>query len=349
MVHFGRCVLKHKLSVILGILFAVIFLWFALRDTNFSEIGIALTKANYWYVAPFILVYILYFIAKAVRWALLLKPIRKITLPEALPSTVIGYMGNLFFPAYLGEFGRAYILSRQSQIGFSSVLASLFLERIWDFLTLFAFVGIVLMLEKQLPEELKQAGYFISIAVITLIVVMVVYTCWTDKFIKAVRPLLFFLPEKFQEKIIHQLEKAPLGLQSIKQPALLSNVAFFSVLHWGLIGFCLYLSLLAFDIQAPYSAAFIVLVLIVAGMTLPNTPGFFGTIQLCFVLGLKPYDVSADIAFAASIFYHLTMYIFTLIIGFYYFHKVGISFGQLREESASGINNSERETDRTEK
>jgi hypothetical protein len=152
--------------------------------------------------------------------------------------------------------------------------------------------------------------------------------------------MIFFLPANLQDKLIHQLEQAPLGLQSIKQPALLSNIAIFSILHWALIGLCLYISLLAFNIEVPYSAAFIVLVLIVAGMTLPNTPGFFGTIQLCFVLGLKPYDIPADIAFAASIFYHLTMYVFTLLIGFYYFHSIGMSFTQLREEAATSSNTS---------
>ena len=201
---------------------------------------------------------------------------------------------------------------------------------------MFAFVGIVLVLEKQLPEELTHAGYFISLSVIMLITLLVIYTHWTDKVIRVVKLITFFLPDKIQNKIIQQLEKAPLGLQSIKQPSLLSSIAISSILHWGLIGFCLYISLIAFDIQVPYSAAFIVLTLIVAGMTLPNTPGFFGTIQICFVLGLKPYNVPTDIAFAASIFYHLTMYIFTLLIGFYYFHNIGISFRQLQAESIAG-------------
>lgn len=328
-------VLKHKLSIALGILFAIFFLWYALRETNFSDIGAALIQANYWYALPFIIIYILYFIAKAIRWSLLLKPIRRISLQEALPATVIGYMGNLFFPAYLGEFGRAYILSKQLKINYSSVLASIFLERIWDIITLLAFVGIVLVLEEQLPEELTQAGYFISIAAIILITFVVIYTCWTKQLLKLIKPALFFLSINLQNKILIQLEKASSGLQSIKQPKLLFNIALSSILHWGLIGFCLYISLLAFNIQVPFSAAFIVLVLIVAGMTLPNTPGFFGTIQLCFVLGLQPYNVSADIAFAASIFYHLTMYIFTLLIGFYYFHKIGMSLSQIREESVA--------------
>lgn len=331
----GVVVLKLKLSLFLGILFAIFFLWFAVRDTNLSDIGVALAKANYWYVLPFIIVFSLYFIVKAVRWALLLKPVCKISIREALPATVIGYSGNLLFPAYLGEFGRAYILSKQKALNYSSVLASIFLERIWDFVTLFAFVGIILIIDAKLPDELTHAGYLISIGVTILILMLGLYTYWTEQFIKIIKSVIFFLPINLQNKIIQQLEKAPLGLQSMKQPALLSRVAIASVLHWGLMGLCLYISLLAFSIEVPYTAAFIVLVLIAAGMTLPSTPGFFGTIQICFVLGLKPYGVSADVAFAASVFFHLTMYIFTLLIGFYYFRNIGMTLNQIREESVA--------------
>ena len=51
---------------------------------------------------------------------------------------------------------------------------------------------------------------------------------------------------------------------------------------------CIYFALQAFGIDVPYHAAIIVLVIIVAGLTLPTSPGFVGTIQYCFVLGLGP-------------------------------------------------------------
>ncbi|MDX1737120.1 MAG: cation transporter, partial [Alphaproteobacteria bacterium] len=48
-----------------------------------------------------------------------------------------------------------------------------------------------------------------------------------------------------------------------------------------------------------------ILGLIVAGLTLPSSPGFFGTVEYCFVIGLAVVGVEANVAISVAIFYHV--------------------------------------------
>ena len=86
----------------------------------------------------------------------------------------------------------------------------------------------------------------------------------------------------------------------------------------------------ATGVEAPPSAAFVVLAFTIVGMTLPSSPGYLGTIQLCFILALKPYGISHSEAFAASIFFHMTAYVYALLFGLYYLAKSGYSLSQVR-------------------
>jgi hypothetical protein len=68
----------------------------------------------------------------------------------------------------------------------------------------------------------------------------------------------------------------------------------------------------------------------VAWLSLPSAPGFFGTVELCFVLGLKPYGIDAGQAFSAGIFYHVLAYVSVTGSGLFFLHRLGGSFRQIR-------------------
>lgn len=55
---------------------------------------------------------------------MLLTPVRKISAATVLPSTVVGYMGNLLLSFYLGKFVHVHILARQQQPRVSKDLRS---------------------------------------------------------------------------------------------------------------------------------------------------------------------------------------------------------------------------------
>jgi uncharacterized membrane protein YbhN (UPF0104 family) len=80
----------------------------------------------------------------------------------------------------------------------------------------------------------------------------------------------------------------------------------------------------------------VILAFTFVGVTLPTTPGAVGTIQLSFTLALAPYGVSAGGAVAASVFWHVFAYCFVVSTGFFYFLRMGYSFGEIRRQAREG-------------
>ena len=74
------------------------------------------------------------------------------------------------------------------------------------------------------------------------------------------------------------------------------------------MGVTIYFSLVAVNITAPFSASLVVLAFIVFAVIIPSTPGFFGTIQLAYMLALKPFGITETDAIAASVFFHIITY-----------------------------------------
>ena len=89
-----------------------------------------------------------------------------------------------------------------------------------------------------------------------------------------------------------------------------------SVLQWLVILGCVAFSLRAVDVSVTLAGAVSVLLLNVIGLTLPAAPGHVGTVQLAFLVGLAPFGVPHEEAFAASVVYNFLMVVPTVILGF---------------------------------
>ena len=324
---------KTRLTLATGIAIAIAFLILALRDTELSTIAAILAQSRYLFVPIVAFAMMLQFWFKAWRWKLLLQPIKQSTIAEIFPATVVGYLANLIFPVYIGEFARVYVLGQQLGVRYSPVLATVVLERFFDFLSVLFFVGLVLITEPKAPPELRTIGMVAGAACVTLPLLLAAYLRWTDALTRIILKMTAFLPAAAGRKIAEQIKLGATGLQSIRNPRLLPAIVVISLLQWGTMGICIDAGMLGTGVAAPLSAAFVVLALTVMGMTLPSSPGFFGTIQLCFTLGLAPFGILASQAFAASMFFHLTIYVTVWMSGLYFLRRSGLTLGGLRQES----------------
>jgi uncharacterized membrane protein YbhN (UPF0104 family) len=92
-------------------------------------------------------------------------------------------------------------------------------------------------------------------------------------------------------------------------------------------------SLAALGIDVPVSAPLLVLGLAVASVTLPTSPGFVGAIQVAFTIGLAPFGVGPDRAFAASVYYHLLAVTAVIVLGLVSLKQMGQTFRRAREDA----------------
>ena len=321
---------KKRALIVVGILISIGFLWLALRGTDFAEISRALANSSLWMVVPMLAAYAIYYWIKAVRWRLMLLPIKEATSRSLFRPMMLGFFGNNVLPAHLGEFVRMYLGARQLGLRNSEVLATIVLERMFDFLAVVFFLGMALVLGRDVPEDLVAIGYVTGIVGIVFMIVAGLYVTMTPAFLATVRRLTFFLPAKVRNAGLHQLEVGATGLQSLRRLPLLLGVVATSIAQWAFMGLTIYLSLRAVGLDVRFSPAFVVLAATTFGVTLPSAPGFLGTVQAAYVLALEPYGVSRAEAFAASAFFHLPTFTAVTLLGLWLLRGQGSRVAEIQ-------------------
>lgn len=323
---------KRAITTLIGVSFGLFFLWLAIQDVDVATVSNTFKQIQAWYTAPLILMIVIFYWLKARRWADLLSPILRLSGQQVMPTLMIGFAANNILPAHAGELIRVYLLGKQFQLSNSSILATVILERILDIVAVLFWIAVALLFGADSQNSLLYAGYLVF--GITLVTLFLIYSFsrWTNYCLSFINNfVLWMVPAKFRTKIHDQLALAAEGLHTIRQPALFLRILINSIAQWMVMAMCFYFAIIAMQITAPPVASFVILGLVVFGLTLPSAPGFFGTIELCFVLGLKPYGIDPGAAFSAGIFYHILIYILVTGSGFFYLGRLETKIGDIRD------------------
>lgn len=325
---------RRKLVLVVGFLLGVTFLWVALRKTNFREVGETLANASFWVVAPFLATLVLLYWIRAVRWSILLGPLREgIKGRDVFPAVMIGFASNIALPPPSSELVRMFIISRQLDLKNTAVLATIALERVFDFLGIVLLLGFALLIAPKPSHELVVVGYVGGAIGVVVILVAAAYARWTEPLLAALTRFFRLFPTKIERVLEADSMLVASGLIALKHKRRIASVTALTFIQWMLMSLGIYLSMLAVNIRPHPSAALVVLAFTFVGVTLPTTPGAVGTIQLSFTLALTPYGVSAGGAVAASVFWHFFAYCFVVSTGFYYFLRMGYSLGEIRRQA----------------
>jgi len=317
-----------------GLLLSAVFAWLALADVHWADLRAALALARLWLALPFVLLLVAFYWLKTLRWRMLLEPAASLPAAALAPALMVGFAANNLLPAHLGELVRVYLLGRERGLARSAVLASVVLERVFDMLAVLALTFLALASGNALGDELRLAGAFLALVVVLVLVPAAVLVFRAEWFRRLAAPLLAPLPPRWRARIDGQLAALAAGFGALRArhrlPAILAN----SLAQWLLMASCVWLAVIAFGIAVPWVAPVIILVLIVAAITLPSSPGYVGAIEYCFVLGLKAYGVSASLALSAALFYHALSWCFLACAGAVFLRRYGLGWRSLRRAAA---------------
>lgn len=325
---------RSVLATTAGVLLSAVFLAIALRGVELAQVAAAFRDARLWLAVPFLGVLFLFYWVKAARWAELLSPIAACSARNLFASVMIGYAGSALLPMQLGEIARSYLAARQLRLSPLAVLMSIALERVLDLLGILVLLGAALVVGHNLPPILVTAGYALVAASTVAAGLLAAYLLKTDAFVRLTERCTRFLPATLGRRISAQVAAGAAGLQALRSSHLLGSVMFTTLLQWVLMAICVWLSLTALGIAGSINATFLVLVLMTIGISLPNSPGYVGSIQLAYTLALKPLGIAAGTAIAASLFFHVLTYSAVVLAGFFFLHRLGIRFADLASEPA---------------
>jgi hypothetical protein len=342
--HSGKAAdnLKKRILAIVGIIISAIFLYFFLRKVHWDDLMAALKAANYWWLIPNILLVFVTMIIRAWRWGYMVNPLKKCSFRGLYAATMIGFMASNVLPARAGELVRPMSLGRIENVSRSAALATTVVERVYDLVTLLALFTAIIFY-KNLPQtpilaNIEKAGWVFLVVTIVAVALMVFLKLKTDLTLRVLDRLLRIFPMRIQAAGHDILVKFTSGLKVLSDVRAMFIIAGQSALLWVVMAINNYFIFLAFDLQLPLDASFLVLAVVSVGIMLPTGPGFIGLYQQLTVLSLGLYiDLKQPHLTAAAqgvaIVMWATQYLVITGAGLYHLRKEHLSLKQVDEEN----------------
>lgn len=309
---------KHW-QLLIGILVSAFFIYLALPGLHLHEVAATLRSANYWWLIPGILVYFVGLGVRNWRWQFTLRHMKLIPLRRLFPLTCIGYFGNNVYPFRAGEVIRSFLLRRSDGIPVSAGLATVFIERIFDGLTMLLFVFLALPF---VPMPTVYRNMVVATTVLFLAATAVfVWAAVQPHRVEAIYQWFSvrLLPARARPAVDGVYERFILGLQSLSSGYDVVMIFATSILIWLLETLKYWFVMHAF----PFSVSFIVLMLINGivnlATTLPSAPGYIGTFDVPGIAILSAFGVDPNLAASYIVTLHVALWVPVTLVGGYYF------------------------------
>jgi hypothetical protein len=320
---------------VLGILVSAALLYYAFRGVHLREVVQQVWGADPLLLGLAALAATLVFPLRALRWKPLLEPVHPSTrFRPRFAATCIGFMANNLLPARVGEFARAYALSRLEPVRASASFGSLVVERMFDGLVV---VGLLLvtMAAPGFPDvsgrDFGAVAFWVGLVFLAVFGLMLLVVSRPERSVRAIeRVATRLLPGAVRRPIVDALAAFLQGIAAVRDWRLVLRALGWSLLVWGTNGMAFWLAFLAFDIDAPLVAAFFLQSLIALAVAIPSAPGFFGVFEAGARIGLvEVWGIESANAVAFAIGFHIAGFIPVTLMGLYYLWRLGLSWGEV--------------------
>jgi uncharacterized protein (TIRG00374 family) len=177
---------------------------------------------------------------RAVRWSLLLKPVRDVPFTRLISPTLIGFTG-LALLGRPGEFMRPYLIARREKLSVSSQMAVWWVERIFDAGSLGLLLALSLLYApalRQLPyfEQMRWMGLFFLVLVLGMTAGALLLRYAGHRIGNALERAFTGLAPRFAHRLGGTARAFGEGLNTIHDVGTFVKLVAVSVATWVLIG-----------------------------------------------------------------------------------------------------------------
>ena len=305
--------------------FAVALLALAVwQGPDLGVVGSAFGAVEWRWVAAAVALNVVSVVVRSLAW--------KVVLDQALPpppprwravfsAFSVGMLANVAAPGRIGELARVPVLSRHVGRGrgtWATIVGTIFAHRLFDVAAAVPLV-ILVVFTARLPEWAARAvgialGVGIGFAVAGLLLAR-----------RRRTPL-----REEPGRVRRLLAMARQGLAVLRSPAPALFALYFQVLGWAVQLIAVWVAFRAFQIDAPLTAAALVLVMMNVALLVPLWPGNFGLVQAAVALPLLAYGVSYAHGFGFGIGLQAIEATVGVGLGVGSLAREGVSFAMLR-------------------
>lgn len=355
---------KMLISLALGTLVSAAALFLAFRNVPFRDLGAYLGTVNYLWIVPATAVTLLSFGLRALRWQIILGPARRVKFWQCFHPMMIGFMINCILPGRVGELARPAILQRKQQVFFSTGLATVAAERVFDMALIISFFAIVITFVKIDPsQDMVFGSYHLNahtldalgrgLAELCVVLVAAIAAISIESFrrqlirvIEALPRLCRFGGPKWGQRLrrfvvvpmIRLLENIAVGFFMVRDPRKLVACTGLSVLIWTLQVLSYYV--LAAGSPGISNLSFLeiaaVMVMVCFFIALPSVPGFWGLWEAGGMFALSLFGVSGKDAAGYTLINHAVQVFPVILVGLASALITGVNIRQVSGAFSAG-------------
>lgn len=333
---------KPDKRLLVGIAISALCLYLLFRKIDFDKMAAAFTAMDYRYLVPALVLTFASYYLRAVRWKFLLEPVKKTSMSNLFPSTLIGYMANNLLPARLGELVRAYSLGKKEGIETGAVFASLVVDRLCDGVTILL-VLVISFFTVRLPAGMEGveralvaggwATFALYLAVLGFLVLLRARTDWT---VSLVTRIIAPFSAAASKKSAGVLASFISGIRFPTDATGVGGTFASSLAVWATAIWPVDLLVRSFGVDLPPTAAMFIMVFLVFAVMVPASPGFVGTHHIACVTALSAFGVVGEKALSIAIVVHAMGFVPVTVVGLYCLWRDKLSLKSISENYQPG-------------
>ena len=236
----------------------------------------------------YVLLFSLMHVIRLYRWAVQLAAVGEPRVGLVMRAGAVGFAAIIVLPLRLGEFVRPWLVAQEGRASYGSAMGTAVVERVVDGLLVSVFLALGILLSPVEPSVVVQRS---ALAVLVLFVtasgVLVAAVQRPDWVDRVVVGTVERVSRRVAGRVRRFLVGFTAGARSLASGGVLWRYVGLTLLFWFVNALSLWWWVRAFDYGLSLWGAFVVLSVLVIGLTIPSGPGFFGTFQLFLGEGLR--------------------------------------------------------------
>ena len=333
--------MSSRLRAALVLVLTVGLLAYFVRGVDGGAVWAETRHANGWLIAAAVVVTLLTYILRAVRWQYLLAPIGATRFGTAFQTTVIGFAVSFLIPRS-GEVLRPYLLAKREHLPPTAAFATIILERLLDLITVLLLFGVFVIAvdpaslsgDPALYTRVKTGGLLAAAASLAGLAVFFALAGHPERLGRLALKIERILPARLARAVARFVETFAQGLAVMRQPGRLVVSLLLSFPLWLSIALGIWVTSRAFHMTFGYLGSFLIMTLLVVGVAMP-TPGQVGGFHAAYRIAVVTFlGVPEATAVGAAIVLHAVSFVPVTIVGLAFMARQGLSLGRMREMAA---------------
>jgi len=333
---------KTAASLFLGIVISVVALYLSFRNVPLHELSAYVSSIRYVWIIPAGSAVILSFALRALRWQVILASSGEVGFLTAFHILMTGFMMNCVLPGRIGEIARPIILKKKENIPFSTGLATVAVERVFDIsLLLLLFVVVLSIVDIDPNLDMTFGDYdlsrdtlinigkgmvYLSVFLIVGILIMSFGKTrqWINQCITGIPKIFFFVHQNTKQQMLDRIfiplvriiDNFAVGFSFITSPKKVIICIGLSLMVWGLSAYSYYLMVKGCPgIDLSFAELTAVMVMICFFIALPSVPGFWGIWEAGGVFAMSLFGISTKNAAGFTLINHAIQVFPVILIG----------------------------------